>query len=374
MADILNPGALTVPEDFSRSIAQMVFEQVIAPNAFNKYFTMTPNVIYNTRVPFFEQLGHTMGAPIACGTPITGASQLGSYEKVWEPEVVQLKASMCYADMYKTLQAILIKYNYEPYKLEESAEFRKFLSNIFTPEYWAREHWAMYYLSDKNYVAADFTGASTIALDFYTRINGIWKQIVAEATDVSVYAPLLTAANAEPNYADQKAFLVANPTTATEALEALFMGARPELKNNKSKLIGLTDDLWWSYKRSLTGSGNVGAWNFGQYDANTNTLYYYDTPVINLTEVSQSLFNDFKIAPTVGVYNPNDPTGVGFRINDVHRAVMFIKENQMVAVDGKGLLQDFYYLPNASTRVLQITGEYQTDAKIGIPYMHAFCK
>jgi len=371
MSNILNPSAIyTQPQDFARKIGAFLFESTIAQNTFSSFIQLYSDIIYNTAVPFVNAPGPLLGAPEACGSPIVGKIAIGGSQKVWIPTEISFNASQCYQDLQKEVTAILIKYQFEPWKLADSPLFMQFMGTIFSSEVFNSEHFRLYFLSDTALVAANFTGANAALVEFYTRIDGFYKQIFAEGIDVSLSAPLLTALNLSNDWAAMMAALAADDTIGHQAIKALVNNSDSRLNTNKEALIGLTDELWMNYNDFLSNRQNSTGQTWLTDNDNRQYLPYNGYKVVRMSEVSAALKRDFRVPPTVGAYDPTNPEE--YRIVNAQRAIMFTPKQMGVAVDGKGIIDNFYINPNPSTRVLELLGSFQTDAKIGWGYMFAF--
>lgn len=374
MEEIIVPStsALTQPEDFAREVSQMVFlDFANSSNSFWEFHNPHTNMIYNTRVPIFNQPGPVIGDAAGCGALETSGQFITNTEVVWTPTEVGMKLAQCYQVLLNTVLAPLVKRKFRPAELIGSPQFMAFLGQIFTKNFWDHEHWRFYWLSDPALVAANFTGSAAALVPLYTKITGFWKQLTTIGYDCSAAAPLLTASNATGSVAANLAFLNANPTTGKEACDAVINGCTIDLRNHPDARICLTDALWNNLKQYLGTLYNEAGWYWIQEKGQVDYLSYGGYKVYNLREVSKALDRDFRIASVPPLpYNAKNPAT--YRIANMNRACMFVPTNLNVGLDGDAMMSAIEPHYDSHTREVQLLGSYQTDAKIYTDMFAAF--
>lgn len=182
MASLIDISELTINPEEAHEIGQLIIERAFEQGPLSDIHTIETGIMYKQQIPFAGNIADSLKKAEGC-TPNEG-SGVELSEKFWDPEIFDSRWTHCAADLNKLLKLFkkAQKINPDFYDQIDSeamgmiyALIDQMLMETLPIKVW---------FSDK--AAAVFADAGVFKagtdLDLYNVIDGLWKQIFAEAT------------------------------------------------------------------------------------------------------------------------------------------------------------------------------------------------
>lgn len=200
MASLINTEDLTLNPQEAQEIGQLIIERAFVQGPLSDVHEIVTGIQMKTQIPFAGKIADSLKKSTGC-TPNTGTG-VSLTEKYWDPEVYDSRWTHCAADMDKLLKLFRRAQRMNPdfYDQIDSQAMGVIYALIDTMlmETLPIKVW----FSDK--AAETFADGGVFTngtdLDLYNVIDGLWKQIFAEADSTN---RVTITQNGGANYAAQ---------------------------------------------------------------------------------------------------------------------------------------------------------------------------
>lgn len=230
-----------------QSVKELVWELMAQNEGALSFVTTFDNIKVDTEVGFVGKGGLVGKASTGC-EPQAQSFQVGTRKIKWEPSDWEVLLELCYTDITSTIAAFDLKNGLQKPDLTGS----DYLAIIVTALEQALEEflWRFIWFNDKNAQNVTNGGIITDGVDvgYFNLIDGLWKQIFAQA--VAKPAQRITlAANSAQTKALQDAIA---PSDVKAALYDMTFKAPRVLRQQTDKAIYVTQSIYDAYKKSLS--------------------------------------------------------------------------------------------------------------------------
>lgn len=222
--NLINIDELTLNAEEAQEIGKLIIERGFVQGALSDVHEIETGILYKQQIAFAGRIADSLKKAVGC-TPENGTG-VELTEKFWDPEIFASRWEHCADDLNKLLKLFKKAQRINPdfYNLIDSeamgviyALIDTMLMDTLPVKVWFSDKAADHFAD-----GGVFTAGSD--LDLYNVIDGLWKQIFAEATAVN---RVTITENAGANYAAQAlpadkalAYLTSVVNTADERLLA----------------------------------------------------------------------------------------------------------------------------------------------------------
>lgn len=255
---IFDPNDLDFNGAELKSSAEAVFESAFATPEVNKLLTIVTGIKAKTQIAILGRfnglLGKGSGLCDTEGRSVTSALS----QKQWTPSTVSDKLGYCWKDLKETFFIWGTKNGIAKADLT-STDFIIFIEDLLKTEILETVHRIVWF-NDTDAANYDDSPAGVITngtdLDFFNKIDGLWKQlfaiVVADSTRKTVVTNGITAKNGQATYALQQF----NDTDTTnrivmKTLENMGYEADSRLTAKAGNIFIVTKSVGDQYKREL---------------------------------------------------------------------------------------------------------------------------
>lgn len=201
---LLDLTGLTMNAEEANEVSQAIFEAVITGPQLEEYHEVETGIEHKTQIPFIGNLG-LMGVAITGCDRTENPGSIPLTEKFWDPSLIGDRLKHCATDVNALLKLFrkASKINPDFYDRIDGEEFGVVIAAVEK---------AMLAMANRlvwfgNKAALNVAGGGNIKdgidVKYFTSIDGLWKQIIAEVpTGSSNYVAI--AANATATYATQQ--------------------------------------------------------------------------------------------------------------------------------------------------------------------------
>jgi hypothetical protein len=244
MASLIDISDLTLNPEEAHEIGQLIIERAFVDGPLSDDHDMVTGILYKQQIPFAGRIADSLKKAVDC-TPNPGTG-VELTEKFWDPEIYDSRWEHCAADLDKLFKLFKKAKRINPdfYDLIDSeamgviyALIEQMLVETLPIKVWFSDKAADHFAD-----GGVFTAGTD--LDLYNVIDGLWKQIFAEATTAN---RVTITKNAAESYALQA-------LAADEALTiftAMFTKADPRLAAEADRELLVTRSLYENYMQTL---------------------------------------------------------------------------------------------------------------------------
>lgn len=234
-----------------QEISELVWEILREQgNAFN-FVTAYPNIKVDTEVGFVGE-GGLVGVKSTGCNPESQDFQVGTRTIKWTPEDWEIRLDMCYTELEDTIASLGLNSGLRKPDLTDTDYMQVLVEAL--KRAMERFVWRFWWFNDKN--IANVTDGGTlkdgIATKYFNIIDGLWKQIFAQAV-LKPSQHVAIAENAGATYADQEL----DDDKVRKMLFGMTFLAPLELRNLEGTAIYVTQSIYDAYYRSLTDAEKV---------------------------------------------------------------------------------------------------------------------
>ncbi len=351
---LMNPSSITWNGKEVMSMTETIFETMYANPTLTTFHNIVEGIVAKQQIVFLGTLSKISKADAGCNTSASTKS-ISSTEKFWEPAKVKFWLEQCADDLEEMfwVWGFAKGIDRKDLTMDDFGEFVTMRIQEALTEDVMRIAW----FNDPDHTAVHSSpdgllSVGTSATD-YNIIDGLWSQIyVIVAADSSrrytISENTLGTVTLQDALATDRAVVM---------LRSMYQNADKRLKHDPKKFFILTDSLvdnyqTWLETQSVDSSfTRVQAGERGQFDTG---LRFRGIPIFCFDFWDRTIRADFYNGTTH--YQP-------------HRAVLTVKENIPIGVDGVSAMTSMsqFYLPKEETSNWK--GAYKIDAKVLLPYM-----
>ena len=215
------------------SISEMVMEDTIQGPELSTIHTLFPDIVTNTEVGFIGEGGMVGVKDTGCGSE-SKAWNINTRKVKWTPETWEIFLSECYTDLKNAATVYSLRTGVDIPDFTDT-DYMNIVLEVLeksVTDFWYR----MFWFGD---TAAKHTGedggviTAGLDLDYYTILDGFWKQITTQVAANPSQRPVTIAENAGASYAEQ----ALKPENVQGYLSKLVFSAPLQLRTLADRLI-----------------------------------------------------------------------------------------------------------------------------------------
>jgi len=326
-----------------RDINELVFDQIIHAPELDYIHTIHPGIVFDKEVGFLTGGGLVGVAAQGCD-PTPQDFQIGSRMVKWQPKRWEVLISECYTELEQTAALYAMKNGVMTADLTDTdymAIVVEFLSQSIR-DFFYRVAWFGDTAAENVTDGGQITNG--VDVDYFTLIDGFWKQLTAGVTANSALGVTI-AANAKASKALQM-----NDFTTQEAhdtLAAMYYGAPIEMRASGNMRFLVTQSVADKYQQYLSGLGIES--QYKNLVDGIPALTFAGIPVIPLPIWDKMIQSYQDLGSTF--YKP-------------HRAVLIEKLNLGIGTGSTGALDDLDIWYDKTSRKNYVQAMDTIDAKL----------
>lgn len=343
MASKIDLSKFTFTAEQIRDINELVFDQIIHSPELDYIHTIYPGIVFDKEVGFLTGGGLVGVAAQGCD-PTPQDFQIGSRMVKWEPKRWEVFISECYTELEQTAALYAMKNGVMTPDLTDTdymAIVVEFLSQSIR-DFFYRIAWfgdtAAENVSDGGQIT------NGVDVDYFTLIDGFWKQLTAGVT-ANASLGVTIAANAKTSKKEQLDGLT--PEDALNTLAAMYYGAPIEMRASGNMRFLVTQSVADKYQQYLSGKGIES--EYRNLVDGIPALTYAGVPVIPLPIWDKMIQSYQDLGSTF--YKP-------------HRAVLIEKLNLGIGTSSTGALDDLDIWYDKTSRKNYVQAMDTIDAKV----------
>lgn len=329
------------------SISEMVMEDTIQGPELSTIHTVFPDIVTNTEVGFIGEGGMVGVKDAGCDSAIK-PWKINTRKVKWEPAPWEIFLSQCYTDL-KTAATV--------YSLRTGVDIPDFTDTDYMNvilevleksimKFWYRMFWfgdtaAKHVGEDSGVITAG------LGLEYYTILDGFWKQIITQTTANPAQHPVTIAENAGATYAAQEL----KSENVQGYLAKLVFSAPLQLRNLTDRFILVTQSVYDAYEQSLMSACCLESARMALING-MEALKYKGIPVIAMPIWDELI--------AVG-----EDTGI--KLNNPHRMLFTAKSVLGIGVDDISRMGDLRVWYDQKDKKVYIRSMGQADAKLTNP-------
>lgn len=251
MASKIDFSKFTFTAEQVRDINELVFDKILHAPDLEFIHTLYPGIVYDKEVGFLTGGGLVGVADSGCGGEAQDY-QIGSRVVKWEPKRWIVKISECYSDLEQTATVYAMKTGTDVADLTDTdymAIVVEFLTQSLRDFYY-RVAWFGDTTAENVSDGGQITNG--LSLDYFSLIDGFWKQLTAGVTADSALGVTI-AANAQTSKKAQ--FDNFTPEDAYNTLSAMYFNAPLEMRASGNMRFLVTQSVADKYQQYLMGQG-----------------------------------------------------------------------------------------------------------------------
>lgn len=353
--DLINPAQLTFNGKEVMEMSETIMESVYQNPDLNSLHLFVEDIVAKQQIAFLGLLQKITKADPGCNGS-AGSSSIPLSEKFWEPTPVKFWLSECATNLEATFWTWGLQKGIKRKDLTgtDFAEFIMERIDTALVEDVLRIAW--FNDTDAANYNSSPAGVITNGVDLadYTMIDGFWKKLFAIGT-ADATKVISISKNAGNSYANQK-------FTATDVTNKTVHGILQDMLDNADTRLTeqdantqfyVTKSIYNQYKRELKSYSAIEA-SFQMVQNGQKVLTFDGVPVVPISFWDRTIKADFDNGTKT--YLP-------------HRAVLSVKENLPIGVDGSDTMKTIsnFYLPKEETNNWK--GGYKIDVQVLQDYL-----
>jgi len=351
MSTPFNPNTLTFHGDVIKSSAEAVFISAFATPEVNQLVEIVNGIKTKKQIAILGRFNSLLGKGSGECNPTGRTVTSPLVGKLWEPATISDRLEYCWKDIEETFYIWATKNGIEKSDLT-ATDFVLYIEQLLSTE--LIETWMRFaYFGDKDAAHYNDSPAGVITngtdLDFFDKIDGIWKQIYAivGATAARKTAGLATR-NGGNSYANQK--FTAQDTTdmvVTNMFLNMEMEADSRLTSQAGLVFQVTKSVYDQYRRELT-KANVN-YTTERFENGMEQLNAGGIPVVKVEfwdRMIQSFYNN------------------GTKLFLPHRAILAVPSNIQVGTEETANLGQYDIFYDKKTKTTNVDFQFNLDAKV----------
>lgn len=251
MASKIDFSRFAFSEEQIRDINELVFDNILRSPDLDYIHTIFPGIVYDKEVGFLTGGGLVGVAAQGCD-PTPQDFQIGTRVVKWEPKRWEVFISECYSDLEQTAALYAMKNGVLTADLTDTdymAIVVEFLSQSIR-DFFYRAAWFGDTAAENVTDGGQITNG--VDVDYFTLIDGFWKQLTAGVTANPALGVTITA-NTSASKADQ--FADFTPQNAADTLAAMYFSAPIDMRASGNMRFLVTQSVADKYQQYLMGQG-----------------------------------------------------------------------------------------------------------------------
>jgi hypothetical protein len=350
MAQIIDMSQFTFNGDVLRSVAELVFDEVIRGPEINMLHTVYPNIVTQRELGFVGKAG-LVGVKNQGCNPDVQDWNINTRKVVFDPVAWEILIEACWTDLQATAAVYSLHTGIDIPDFT-STDYMAILTEVLSNsmnEFIYRLVW----FNDTE--AANITDSGEItngvSVRYFNILDGLFKQMEAQ-TAINTKQLVSIAENAGASYDAQ----VVSASNAVAYLKAAYRAAPIQLRGMKNKFFLVTQGIYDAYVESLESSCCIES-TYQNLINGMQVVSYKGIPLVAMTvwdEIIASYMND-----GTKYINPN-------------RIVFTSPEILAIGVDDPSAFDSIKSWYNQDERVVKIEAMGQADAKLANPALFVY--
>ena len=351
MATPFNPNTLDFHGDVIKSSAEAVFVSAFATPEVNQLATIVNGIKTKKQIAILGRFNGLLGKGSGECDPTGRTVTTPLVGKLWEPATVSDRLEYCWEDIKETFFIWGTKNGIEQADLT-ATDFVLYIEQLLATELietWMR----IAYFGDTDAAHYNDSPAGVITnttdLDFFNKIDGIWKQIYAiVGSDSTRKTAGLATRNAGNSYANQK-FTAQDVTdlVVTNMFLNMEMEADSRLTSQAGLVFQVTKSVYDQYRRELT-KANVN-YTTERFENGMEQLNAGGIPVVKVEFWDRMILNHFNN---------------GTKLYLPHRAILCVPSNVQVGTEEASTLTQYDIFYDKKTKTTNVDFQFNIDAKV----------
>lgn len=234
-----------------QDISELVWEILREPGGPLSFVSVYDNIKVNTEVGFIGE-GGLVGVKSTGCNPEAQEFRVGTRKVTWTPKDWEILIEMCYTEVEDTIAALGLNSGLNKPDLTNT----DYMNIVIEALRKAMVHFLWRFIWFNDSTAKNVTGGGLITngvdVKYFNIIDGLWKQIFAQATAKPAQRIIITE-NAGSTYAAQEL----DPDNARAFLYKMTFAAPLELRDLGDAVIYVTQSVYDAYTQSLSDSEKV---------------------------------------------------------------------------------------------------------------------
>ena len=344
MAGILDMTKFTFDGETIQAISEMVYDEIVNAPEINYIHTVFSNIVTDKEVGFVGE-GGLVGVKNQGCDPEPQDWSIATRILKWTPEDWEILIHACWKDL-KTSAAVYSLNTGTAIADFTNTDYMNVVVDVLTvamKKFVIRLVW----FNDQDAANISDGGLITngVAIKYFNIIDGLWKQIMAQAAANTKQRVTITE-NTGTTYAAQ----VLNPANIQGYLQKLVFGAPIVLRSQSDGIIPCTQTFYDAYAMSLQGL------NLESMYANLingqKTLTYNGIPLLAMP-IWDEMINAYE--------------NTGAKLSNPHRAVYTTKRVLGIGVDDESSFGNVDIWYDKDSRKVKMEGMGIADAKLTNP-------
>lgn len=338
MAEILDLTKFTFNGDTLKGVGELSFELMTKERNALTFVSTFGNIKVEKEIGFIGE-GGLVGVKNNGCDPVPQEFAASSRVVKWTPEDWEILLHLCYKDLDGTIAEYERKNGLKKPDFTES-DYEAIVETLLARAL-NKFLWRLIWFNDKNAANVSNGGVIKNGVDvkYFNIIDGLWKQIFAQATSNPEQRITIT-----ENTASTKAAQKVTPATARNIFETMIYSAPLELTEQSDRFILSTLNLYNEYKKSLSDSARVALESVESNFINGVKAVKIDgVEIIAVPEWDQHIhaYEDNGTTynlPMRAIYTTRRVLGVGFdKEGDFNKLdVWYDRDSRKVKIEGMG--------------------------------------
>nr|DAN26480.1 MAG TPA: major capsid protein [Caudoviricetes sp.] len=329
-----------------KAISELMMEETIQGPEINSIHTVYPDIVTKTELGFVGEGGMVGVAGQGC-SPTPQGWNIATRKLTWEPKVWEILLAECYTALENAATIYSLRTGVDIPDFTDT-DYMNLVMEVLKKsimDFWYRLFW----FNDTAAKNVADGGVITAGVDvkFFTIIDGLWKQIIAQATANTKQRAATITENAAATY-DAQAL---NPANVKGYLSKVVFGAPLQLRNMNDRFILVTQSVYDAYTQALQDACCLESARVALLNG-VDALSYNGIPVIAMPIWDKM----------IAAYEDT-----GTKLNNPHRILFTSKSVLGVGVDAIDSFDKFRIWYEKKDRQVYIEAMGRADAKLTNP-------
>lgn len=230
-----------------QAVSELIFDDTVRGPEFTDIHTIYPDIVTRTQIGFIGEGGLVGVANQGCN-PTPQDWNVATRVLDWQPKDWEILIAMCWKDLEDTAAAYSLQTGIDmPYFTD--SDYMAILLQVLNKSV-LDFMWRLAWFNDTaaQNVSAGGNITNGISVDYFTIIDGLWKQVDLQVTANPPQRGATITENTGATYAAQ----ALDPTNVLGYLEGVYSAAPLELRQQTDQFILVTQSVYDAYRQYLT--------------------------------------------------------------------------------------------------------------------------
>lgn len=329
-----------------QAISELIMEETIQGVDINAIHTVFPDIVAKTEVGFVGDGGMVGVAGQGCD-PTPQDWSIATRKLNWAPKIWEILLEECWTELENAATVYSLRTGVDIPDFTDT-DYMNIVIEVLKKsmmDFW----WRLFWFSDTAAKNVTDGGIITdgVALKYFTIIDGLWKQIISQATTNVKQRAATISENTGATYTAQEL----NPANVKGYLSKVVFGAPLKLRNMSDRFILVTQSVYDAYTQSLQDACCLESSRIALING-MEALKYNGIPVIAMP-VWDKMITAYE--------------DTGTKLNNPHRILFTAKSVLGVGVDRMDSFDKFRIWYDPNSRKVKIEAMGRADAKLTNP-------